>query len=63
MVVGVDGGRPRQSSEQSYSDEEDFLILESLELPDDFVPVSSGDREDQFYEQEVPVEHFVRNVS
>jgi len=65
MVVGMAGSsRPRQSSEHSESDDEDFVILESLELPDDFVPESSGDRDkDKLYEQEVPVEHFVRNES
>ncbi len=61
-MVHKDSERARRVSEAtSESDEEDFFV-DSVELPEDFVPEwRGGETEDRSFEQTVPIEHFTRS--
>ena len=61
MMVHKDKKIIRKDSDISSDSEEDFFLVDSLGLPDDFIPEKSKDGEEEYYEQTVPIEHFIRN--
>lgn len=62
MMVHKEKRTRTQSEVSSECEEEELLLFNSMDLPDDFIPESTGDsKEEQHYEQTVPIECFIRN--